>query len=270
MNKWDGICPLIFTKFTKPWSTCVYAVDASEWGLGVVSSSFSADEVQQLGMFSERWRYKDNRAKDPRSFVLSEDYRLFHQGTVGDEPQPCAAEQQPLEAGHPGGFETVGFGAVERQWKVFGRHKWDKRETMPVYEARATLYAVKHCLRNLSNHGLRHVILTDSLTAAVAFTKGRAHSYKLRGVVEQASALMLATGSHSRSRWIPSEWNPSDNISRGGFVPSTPCRFFGDDTQTTGGEGHLDKSKEEPGAPQPKWGNNSGKTLRSSCTPRCP
>lgn len=51
--KWDGICPLIFTNFTKPWSTTVYSVDASEWALGVVCSSMTASEVQRLGLFQK-------------------------------------------------------------------------------------------------------------------------------------------------------------------------------------------------------------------------
>ena len=56
---------------------------------------------------------------------------------------------------------------------------------MPVLEARASLYAVKHFLRNSTNFGQRLLVLTDSMTAAVAYDKGRAQSHKLRRVLEQ-------------------------------------------------------------------------------------
>ena len=38
LMKFDGLCPLIFNNMRSGWSNAVYAVDASEWGLGVVRS----------------------------------------------------------------------------------------------------------------------------------------------------------------------------------------------------------------------------------------
>ena len=233
--KWDGICPLIFTNFTRPWSQVVYSVDASEWGLGVVSSEMDRQEVQRLGLQSERWRFKDSRARDPRQYVLDEDHNLLLANGNGEIGTSQVA----------GKFETVGFWAVDRAWHVVGRYKWRKHDSMPVYEAMSTLYAMKHALRSVNNHGKRHIILTDSMTAAVAFTKGRAHSYRLRGVVEQASAIQLCTGSQFRSRWVPSEWNTADSISRGGFVPSIPCRRF-DDPQAAECPSNMGNTQGEP------------------------
>ena len=94
---------------------------------------------------------------------------------------------------------------------------------MPVYEARATLYAVRHQLRKVGNHGKRHLVLSDSMTATLAFSKGRAHGHRLRRVVQQTSAYLLATGSNLVVRWVPSEWNPADNPSRGKWVALEPC-----------------------------------------------
>ena len=74
----------------------------------------------------------------------------------------------------------------------------------------------------------RHVILSDSMTAACAFSRGRAHTWELRRVCQQFGALCLATGAQVTVRWIPSEWNPSDCPSRGGWKPSAPKRNLAD------------------------------------------
>ena len=44
-------------------------------------------------------------------------------------------------------FSKFLFDAVNREWKTVGRHKWKQSATLPVYEARASLFAVRHVLR---------------------------------------------------------------------------------------------------------------------------
>ena len=95
---------------------------------------------------------------------------------------------------------------------------------MPVLEARASLFAVRRLMRKVDNLGKRHLILTDSLTAACAFSKGRSQSHRMRTVVQRVSALLLAGGSSLVCRWLPSEWNPADSPSRGGWKPSELVR----------------------------------------------
>lgn len=90
------------------------------------------------------------------------------------------------------------------------------------------LYGVKHILRNRQNFGKRHLILSDSLTATCAISRGRSQIYKLRRVCCQIGALALCSNSCFHIRWIPSEWNPADNPSRGVWKPSIPKQFFGD------------------------------------------
>ena len=110
---------------------------------------------------------------------------------------------------------------------------------MPIYEALASLYAIKHVMRDNKRFGLRHVILTDSMTAAVSYDKGRSQSFRLRRVLQQSGALCLATGSSFRLRWVPSEWNPADGPSRGGFSATLPTRRFGDDPPSIGGGDNM-------------------------------
>ena len=230
---WDGISVLIYSNMRSCWSNTVYAVDASEWGLGVTTSEFRNSEVQTLGTFLERWRFKDEAARNPRAFARASDDAVF--GGVGIADQAMDKHT----------FETVGFWAVDRSWQVVGWSKWLQHESMPVYEARASLFAVKHALRRVSNFGKRHLVLTDSLTASVALDKGRAHGHRLRRVVQQVSALCLCSGCIVRSRWIPSEWNPADKPSRGGYIASVPERCFGDDPPPAGNPSDLGSGHQE-------------------------
>ena len=77
------------------------------------------------------------------------------------------------------------------------------------------------------------------MTAAVAFDKGRAQGFSLRRVVQQTAALSMASGCLFRMRWIPSEWNPADGPSRGGWEPSVPSRVLKDDSSATGGSSDM-------------------------------
>ena len=168
-----------------------------------------------MGRYSERWRFKNEEAMYARRHVLEheQDVRLNSGESSGLERRVEGASAS---------FEGVPWEAVDRKWKVVGRHRWWRQEGMPVLEARATFYAVRHLLRKVENHGKRFLVLTDSLTAALAFGKGRAHSARLRGVVRRAAALLLAVGSSLTLRWLPSEWNPADGPSRGATEASSP------------------------------------------------
>ena len=215
---WDGILPLIYRDFRACWNEKVHAVDASEWGLGCVVGEMSIEEVKGLGRVCERWRFKDP--------VLSKARR-----SVGSEPpdhDPSGFPQhgvegifhdQPISTAD---FASVPFEAVTRDWRTVGRHRWRKQSSMPVNEARATLYAVKHILRSCDNHGMRHLIFSDSMSATCAFSRGRARTFGLRKVCQQVGALCLCTGSSISVRWVPSEWNAADSPSRGGWAPSIP------------------------------------------------
>ena len=220
LNVWDGIAPLVVQDLRSPWVPQISAVDASEWGLGVCVGEVSEDECRELGRYNERWRFRLKNASRARAFILADDQ---FQG------EPCVAVEADFTIDDViNNFETVPFPIVKRTWQVVGRHRWQYAESMPVYEARATLHAVRHQLRKVSNHGKRHLVLSDSMTATLAFSKGRAHAHRLRRVVQQTSSYLLATGSNLVVRWVPSEWNPADNPSRGQWEPSVPKQRIGD------------------------------------------
>ncbi len=220
LEMFDGILPLIRRDLTAEWSERVYAVDASEWGMGCTYSSIPYASVKQLGGFCERWRFKDPETSRARAHVFLDPEDDFLKFSEDDAIDPTDPRGGPITD-----FEAVPFEAVDRQWVVNGRHQWHKASSMPVNEARAALYAVKHLLRSVGSFGCRHVILSDSMTSTCAFSRGRAQSYELRRVCQQFGALCLVSGAQITVRWIPSEWNPADMPSRGGWSASIPKKF---------------------------------------------
>ena len=218
LEVWDGLSPLISQNLRSPWGDQVCSVGASEWGLGVCVAGIEERVASSLSRYNERWRFRAGRANKARAFVEEE---------TRSKLQVYAIDEEPLNQ-EGGEFQTVPFYVVDREWRVVGRHQWKYLETMPVYEARSTLHAVRRLMRNSDNFGKRHIILSDSMTAILAYSKGRAHSHRLRRVVQQTSAYVLASGSNVYVRWVPSEWNPADNPSRGRRSPSIPKKSLGD------------------------------------------
>eukprot|EP00438_Fugacium_kawagutii_P006869 Skav205284 [mRNA] locus=scaffold1690:137803:145924:+ [translate_table: standard] len=247
LSCWERLSPLIVQDLACGVCTEVLAVDASEWGLGAVGSNFNEQEVKGLSGYNERWRFKSMETSNARQFTFVEDEKI--RATMVED----VAEDDPTTGfGHEA---SVPFTTVDRGWKLVGRLPWKKVESMPVLESRATLFGVKHLMRNTSHHGRRMLILTDSMTSACAVSKGRAQTWKLRTIIQKISAHLLATGSSLSLRWIPSEWNPSDGPSRGAAGPSAPCRVPGDDT--------LAPPMQQPAGAQPK--EKSANT--SDCSP---
>ena len=244
LSCWESLAPLIVQKLGSDWSQnvlAVLAVDASEWGLGVVSGTFAWHEVKQYSNFNEGWRFREQLTSNARKFTFLEDDKL--RTAVLEEDIP---EDTPNMAMHSA---SMPFSAVDREWKVVGRVQWQQSESMPVLEARATLYGARHLLRKLENHGGRLLILTDSMTAACAFSTGRAETWRLRSVVQKVSALLLATGSSLNLRWVLSEWNPSDGPSRGLRSPSLPCREGHGNSPNPAMRSPMDQAQERGEAP---------------------
>ena len=81
-------------------------------------------------------------------------------------------------------------------------------------EARLFLSAVKHATRDYRMHGLHAVILGDTTGVVLACSTGRAGSYPLFCLLQRVAAECLAAGITAHFRWLPSEFNRTDGISR--------------------------------------------------------
>ncbi|CAE7797631.1 unnamed protein product [Symbiodinium sp. CCMP2592] len=164
---WDSVCPLIFQDLRAQWSETIHAVDASLWGMGVTTASLDYEGVKRVGRYNERWRFKDEDARVARRLALKLDGLQDSFGPDGDVTDAAWHRRKSSS------FEPVPFSVVDREWSTVVSHRWRSPLTLPVGEARSALTAVKHILRTTSNFGLRHLILTDSLTSCGALSRGR-------------------------------------------------------------------------------------------------
>ena len=266
LRNWDGILPLLFKDLKAGWSTQVSAVDASEFGLGMTVAECTHEEARLWGTCSERWRFREVAYARAREVAFNEDggnsYQLPGLG-YEDEDEVHGAEQA---VSNPLGFVPIPFSAVDREWVTTGLHRWRRALTLPVAEARASLYAVKHILRGVHNFRRKHVILSDSMTATLAISRGRSKHFSLRRVCQQIGALSLASGALFVLRWIPSEWNPSDNPSRGTWQPSVPSLQQKDTSGRHVDEGTGDRREPELGQSEEPKGRKAkvGRPTRGS------
>ena len=234
---WISLCPLLWRDLAAPWASEVTAVDASTWGLGAVVADFTPNEVRELGRFSERWRFELPQFSRPRAAALGSSMIEDDGDAAGCKwalatqheaearlPPMQVVEEKPLKEL----FEPVRKQTVDRSWKVVGRFKWRRQEGMPVLEGRASLYGIKHALRKVDAFHKRHLILSDSTAAICALDRGRGRAFGMRRVTQQAAALCLASGVSFHYRFIPSEFNPADQPSRGSLFPSRPRDLNGD------------------------------------------
>ena len=259
LELWSAVSPLIRVDLQAQWSTDVTAVDASFFGLGAVTSKMPLDLVRSLGRWNERWRFADEGARKARDLAKEGSHTSImfedeYPGLSGHQPLLLDTEAFGLQEAR---FQNVPFEVVDREWTTLISHRWRRVPTLPVGEARGALFAAKHALRNTHNFGRRHLILTDALTAAGAFSRGRSSVFPLRRVCQQLGALALGSGSTFHFRWIPSEHNPADNPSRGKWKPSTPTRLsHGDPSPPDRGAGTCATPDRREGLSQEEGATN--------------
>ena len=102
------------------------------------------------------------------------------------------------------------------RWRKVLSSAWrDHREHINVLECRAALAAVRWSLRlPRAPHRSRLVIMSDSAVVTYALTKGRSSSRPLLSRIRAISALLLGSGTHLYTHWLPSAQNPADALSR--------------------------------------------------------
>ena len=97
--------------------------------------------------------------------------------------------------------------------------KWRQKEAIAVNEGRALVLCLRRLCRSSRSRGLKHVVLVDSFSLALAVHKGRARSFDILRITQQVAALSIAGGFSVRLRWIASEHNVADGPSRGQIEP---------------------------------------------------
>ena len=81
-------------------------------------------------------------------------------------------------------------------------------------EMRGFMSVLRRRVKDQSGWGQRFLVLGDNLGLMCSLSKGRCQSPKLLMLMGRTSALLLATGCRVYGRWLASEVNPSDELSR--------------------------------------------------------
>ena len=106
---------------------------------------------------------------------------------------------------------------ADASWRFVHASQWSTFSHITNGEIRAAAFSVKHRLRSISFFNCRHVIISDSMASILCLTKGRTSAPSMLRSTRLIAGLSLATGATVRWRWIPSELNPADAASRGGW-----------------------------------------------------
>ena len=236
-----GLVPLLVGELRRPWSTTITCTDASPQGFGVCQRSLDKDQVHNLGMWQDRWRF---RHLDPSEWQP----RMRSQGLdpLRDHGTACAvAREETVDDlySYNNYFPEVSADVTEPQhWRTKMMGKWgNSSEHITQKEGRALVLAIKRLCRGSGNRGFRHLILVDSFALCMAMCKGRASNFKLLRVMQQVSALCLAGGFTVRTRWIASERNVADGPSRGQIIPG-PYKTAGGQSADKAKEAEFDQS----------------------------
>ena len=199
-----SLLPLVQRNLSAEWSDEVFASDASLWGRGVVSSRRDRSLIRKHGQYRDRWRFN----KHEEHTVLQ-----APQAGPGTFKDLLDFEKSQAEAGDPK-IPEVSLDLLDGGWKVLSSQPWDRREPIVILEGRALVWISQHLARSCTNHGKRHLILTDSMSAVLSLTKGRGGTSASNRICRQVGALSLACDFDLHFRWIASELNPADAASR--------------------------------------------------------
>lgn len=216
-----GLIPLLVGDLKRPWSTGLLCSDASPNGYGICERFLPSSDVEQLGRWQDRWRYRhlDPAEWQPRQRAAGRDV-LGDISTARAFPVEYTVEDYYA---YNNFFPEVPSDVLDpSMWHTQLMGKWrDTSEHITMKEGHALVLAARHLCRASKNRGKRHLILLDNFSLCMTVCKGRATNFGMLRTAQKLAALSLAGGFTLRVRWVPSEGNPADAPSRGQIRPGT-------------------------------------------------
>ena len=203
--------------WARPWNTYVSASDASLSGFGIVSSTWSREDVAEVGRLHERGRFKRAGPHSAREsalttagFVRDEATNEWVAGWLDDadylQLSGWALNRE---------FREVPSRLLQKDlWtpRLWGR--WQHEAGILELEARALVKSLKRIAVSVFGHDIRQLLLTDNMSVCLSFDRSRSRSYSLLQQIRRFSAYCLSRNIACTVRWIPSELNSADEPSR--------------------------------------------------------
>ena len=196
----------------------MHATDASHWGRGVVSDDREVADIRVIGGVCDRWRF--SRESELLIAGMPDPVQEGEGETDGSfgMTKPRAEDETPAFSGEVP-LDFIGTG-----WQKVDSAPWSRDEPIAVLEGRVLVWLGQHLARSTKNHDRKHLVLTDSMTATLAWAKGRSSAKGMNRICRQLAALEFATGAQLVPRWVPSEVNPADPPSK---PPAQRCVLLG-------------------------------------------
>ena len=184
------------------------ATDASPHGIGCCQSVWDLSDVGLHGRQHEKWRYRTEGAIWARQSAL---------GTEPLKSAPMFAHSSPEEAESAArSFDETSPALLEPvKWRVAHGRLSESTKHITKLEGDAFAWGLCHSFRAGGGAGKRCRFLLDNMAVTLSIGKGRSSSPLLQHTLAMVAAFSLATGSVVTGRWIPSELNIADGLSRG-------------------------------------------------------
>ena len=214
-----GLLPLLYGDLRRPWSEKVFCSDASPEGFGVCQTELPVEQVQSIGRWQEKWRFRhlDPSEWRPRQRAsgldVIRDVESVRAGCYEETPEDLYS--------YNGNFPEVPQDILQpERWSTQLMGKWGNTAThITAKEGDALVLVARHIVRSSASRGKRHLVLVDSFSISMMSCKGRASNFGLLRTAQKLAALSLGGNLSIRTRWIRSEDNVSDGPSRGQISP---------------------------------------------------
>ena len=211
-----GLMPFLVSDWSRPWNDKVFISDASEEGFGICAAAWPIDEVRKAGAIKERLRFRRSGGHNARESALTAAgfVRDIHTGAWRASELP--AEEYLETAGWEinQDFPEINGSLLARDWETVQAGEWARAEHIVHLEARALVKSFEACLDSCRCRGSRQLMLFDSMSAALAFERGRSRNFKMLRQIRKLYGHALLWNVDVHFRWVPSELNPADGPSR--------------------------------------------------------
>ena len=213
------LLPLLYGDLRRPWSEKVFCSDASPEGFGVCQTELPLEQVQSIGRWQEKWRF---RHLDPSEWRPRQRASGLDVIRDVDSVRAGCCEESPEDLySYNGNFPEVPQDILQpERWSTQLMGKWGNTAThITAKEGDALVLVARHIVRSSASRGKRHLVLVDSFSISMMSCKGRASNFGLLRTAQKLAALSLGGNLSIRTRWIRSEDNVSDGPSRGQITP---------------------------------------------------
>ncbi len=197
-----AFAPLAAHQMRNQVSDRVWATDASEYKAAAVSTDVSSGGGERL------WPHRAKRRRGRHLLTTREQI-------VAQLAEYDSSDSDDDDDGDPPVQKWTDSFAASRPWKPTFVYRTDPLEHINLKEARAVRTLSRRLASCVADHGLRHLVLTDSAVVLGGFTKGRSPSNPLNRILRSSVGDRVCADIVLGFGHVSTKWNPADDPTRG-------------------------------------------------------